>query len=187
MSRSCRSVLATCVIAFLLVGCATSGQKMGAVDKIYGYSLAGVDVTVSKDAYTGVFERADNIDDEEFAKQVEEKLEVTLVETIAPSFSGDIPAKVLVHVDEMDIASGIGRAVVGNESYIGGKVDVVDASTNEIIAEEHFREREKDVSFSGNVGVLFELTKNIIDAVSNDRIEEAAREFAERVKQWLDS
>ena len=109
MSRVCRSAVIVCVLAFLLVGCAST-PKSGAGDKIYGYSLAVVDVTVSPDVYTGLFERIDNIDNEEFARQVEESLEAVMTETIAPSFSGDIPARVLVHVDEMMIASDVGIA-----------------------------------------------------------------------------
>ena len=175
-----------CLLVFLIAGCAAT-PKMRVSDHIYGYSLEKVEVAVDQDAHTGVFERMDNIDDEEFARELEQKLEKELVAGIAPLFSGKMPARVLVHVDEMNIASGIGRALLGSSSFIGAQVSIVDVSTGEILLEKHFREQEKDVSFSGNIGGLIELTKNVVDAAVNDRVEEATREFAERVRKWLDS
>ena len=175
-----------CFLAFLMTGCATA-PKSGVSDRIFGYSLDRVEVTISKDAYTGFLERLDNIDDRTFSRQVKEQLETVMTETVGPSFSGKVPALVLVHVDEMNIASGVGRAILGSPSFIGARVTVVGVFTKKVISERHFREQEKDVSFSGNLGGLIELTKNIIDATTNDRVEEAAREFAERVKRWLDA
>ncbi len=186
MSKYFLPAAASVVLVILLAGCSTKTQ-LGARDQVYGYSLAAVEVTISDDVYTGVFERMDNVDKEEFAERVKTRLEAVMTESVGPSFSGTQPARMLVHVDEMDIASGAGRAIFGKESYIGGKVDIVDVASNKIIAERHFREREKDVSFGGNLGGLIELTKNIVDAVANDRVDEVAREFAERVKGWLDS
>ena len=146
-----------------------------------------MDVTISEDAYTGVFEHMDDLDEVEFAAEVETKLEAALTEVISSSFSGAMPARLLVHVDEMAIASGVGRALLGSESFIGAQVSIVDVDTNVTIAERHFREREKDVSFGGNLGALIEITKNVADAATNDRVDVAAQEFAETVKGWLES
>ena len=87
----------------------------------------------------------------------------------------------------MVIASRVGRAVLGNQSLIGGKVEVLDVLTEKMIAEMHFREQEKDIEFSGNLGILVEVTKNVLDGAMNNRVEKAAKEFADRVKDWLES
>ena len=52
MTKSCKMAVIAFAFASLLSGCATT-QPMGASDKIYGYSLIEVDVTVDEDAYTG--------------------------------------------------------------------------------------------------------------------------------------
>ena len=174
------------LLAFVIAGCATT-QQMGASDQVYGYSLVEVDVTVSEDAYTGMFERLDDLEDDEFAAEVQTKLEAALNDAIRPSFSGDMPAQVLVHVDEMAIASGAGRALLGNESHIGAYVRVIDVTANATIAERHFREGDKDVSFGGNLGVLVEVAKNVGDAAANDRVDSVAQEFARAVKGWLEN
>lgn len=171
------------VSAAMLSGCATTIK--GVNDNIYGYALAGVEVTASEDAYTGIFDRIDDLDDAEFAKQVEEKLQAVMTEALTPSFSGNRAAIIVAHVDEMNIASGFGRAIGGNPSFIGAQVRVIDASSRSVIAEKHFRVQEKRVSFDGLL-VIVEITKNVIDATTNDEIEEVAREFTEEVKKWLD-
>ena len=175
-----------CAVCLLLSACA-SVPPMGASDKIFGYALVEVEVEASEDAYTGLFERMDDLDDDEFRQEVETKLKAALTEVLGSSFTGTMPARVFVHVDEMEIASGAGRALLGSGSFVGANVRVVDMSSGEVLAEKHFREREKDVSFGGNIGVLVEITKNIADAALNDRVEQAAREFAEAVKDWMDS
>ncbi len=185
MPRSWWNLTAVALVAALLAGCQTT--QVGIKDQVRGYTLASVEVTVDENAYTGVFERLDNIDNEEFARQFEQRLETVMHDTLGSSFSGDRPVHTSVHVNEMNIASDAGRALLGSESYIGAKVSVLDATTRKVIAERHFREREKDVSFTGNIGILVEITKNVIDAGSNDMLDDAVREFAESVKVWFDN
>ena len=185
MPRSLWNLTALTLLAVFLAGCQTT--QVGVRDQVRGYTLANVDVTVDENVRTGVFERLDDIDDKEFARQFEQRLETAMVRMLGSSFSGERPVRMSVHVDEMNIASGAGRALLGSESYIGAKVSVLDATTRKVIAERHFREREKDVSFTGNLGILVEITKNVIDAGSNDMLDDAVREFAESVKDWLDN
>ena len=66
-------------------------------------------------------------------------------------------------------------------------MSVQDAVTRNVIAERHFREREKDVSFTGNFGILVEITKNVVDAGSNDMLDDAFPEFAAAVKVRIDN
>ena len=172
-------------LAFILAGCMTT--QVGIRDQVRGYTLASVEVTIDENVRTGVFERLDDIDDEELAQQFEQQLETVMYRTLGSSFSGEQPVHISVHVDEMNIASGAGRALLGSESYIGANVRVLDATTRQVIAERYFREQEKDISFTGNLGILVEITKNVIDAGSNDMLDEAAQEFAESVKVWLDT
>ena len=172
--------------ALLAAGCA-SHPGPAVAPRIDGYALAGVEVTVDGEAWTGWFERVDNVDNAEFASEVEEKLEAALTEATTPSFTGDHPAMLLVHVDEMNIASGLGRALMGRQSRIGGMVSVVDAATDETVVRARLSELEKDVRFGGNVGRLVEVAKNVTDAAVNDRVEKVAREFAQRVHRWLES
>ena len=185
MPRSWWKLTAMALVAVFLAGCQTA--QVGIRDQVRGYTLASVEVAVDENAYTGIFERLDDIDDEEFARQFEQRLESVMYRTLGSSFSGERPAHMSVHVNEMNIASDAGRALLGSESYIGAKVRVLDATSHKVIAERYFREREKDVSFTGNIGILVEITKNVIDAGSNDMLDEAVREFAESVKVWLDN
>lgn len=185
MIRSKKLAATPLVVAFLFTGCATTPQIwVNPSDKVYGYSLLEVDVEISEDAYTGMVERLDDLKKGEFAEEVKSKLEAALNNAIEPSFLGSMPARVLVHVDEMVIASGVGRAVLGNESYIGANVRVVDVDTNTTIAERHFRAGGDRVSFGGVLAVV-EIARNVGDAVSNDRVEAVAGRFAQAVNGWL--
>ena len=170
----------------LLAGCLATG-KVGVKEQVRGHSLGKVEVIIEEGAFTGLFERVDDLDDEEFASHFKERLESAMTRTLVASFPGGSPVQVLVHVNEMNIASGAGRALLGKQSYVGARVQIVDPSTQRTIAEKHFREQEKDVSFSGNIGILVEITKNVIDAGTNDMVEDAAQEFADRVRVWLDN
>ncbi len=185
MTRNWLNLTVAVLFAVLLTGCMTT--QAGISDQVRGYTLASVDVTVDENVRTGVFERLDDIDDKEFAQQFEQQLETAMYGTLESSFSGDQPVHMSVHVDEMNIASDAGRALLGSESYIGATVSVLDATTGDVIAERYFREQEKDVSFTGNLGILIEITKNVIDAGSNDMLDDAAQELAEAVKVWLDT
>lgn len=170
----------------LLAGCLATGT-VGVKEQVRGHSLASVEVTIKEGAFTGVFERIDDLNDEEFASRFKDSLKSAMIQTLADSFPGSKPVQLLVHVDEMNIASGAGRALLGNRSYVGARVQIVDPSARRTIAERHFREQEKDLTFTGNIGILVEITKNVIDAGTNDMVEDAAQEFADRVKAWLDS
>lgn len=185
MPRSLWNLTAVTLLAVFLAGCQTT--QVGVRDQVRGYTLASVDVMVDENVRTGVFERLDDIDDKEFARQFKQRLEIAMFRTLGSSFSGERPVRMSVHVTEMNIASGAGRALLGSESFIGAKVSVQDAATRKVIAERHFREREKDVSFTGNIGILVEIAKNVVDAGSNDMLDDAVREFAEAVKVWLDN
>lgn len=186
MSRTVRTVTVLLAIGFLLAGCLTTTPK-GASNQVRNYSLAKLDVTIAEDVNTGLFERMDDIDDQEFARQFEERLEAALTESLAPALSGKRPAEVLVRVDEMDIASEAGRALSGSQSFIGARVRILDAANGETIAERHFKESEKQHSFTGNIGILVEITKNLVDAAQNDMLEDAVQDFAEAVRTWLES
>ena len=176
---------AAVLFTVLLAGCMTT--QAGIRDQVGGYTLASVDVTIDENVRTGVFERLDDVDDEELELQFEQRLETVMYSTLGSSFSGEQPVHMSVHVDEMNLASDAGRALLGSNSFIGANVSVLDATTGEVIAERYFREQEKDVSFDGNLGILIEITKNVIDAGSNDMLDDAAEDFAESVKVWLDT
>lgn len=176
---------AAALFAVFLAGCMTT--QAGIKDEVLGYTLASVDVMIDENVRTGVFERMDDIGDEEFAQQFEQRLETFMYGMLGSSFAGEQPVHLAVHVNEMNIASDAGRAFFGSKSYIGANVSVLDATTGEVIAERYFREQEKDVSFTGNIGILVEITKNVIDAGTNDMLDDAIEEFAESVKAWLDT
>ena len=184
MLRILRTGVALSLLGVLLAGCFVTG---GVKDQVRGHSLEKVEVTIEEGASTGFFERVDDLDDEEFASQFKERLEDVMTRTLADSFPGGNAVQMLVHVDEMDIASGVGRAIRGRQSFVGARVQIVDSSTQRIIAERYFREQEKDVTFTGNLGFLVDITKNVIDAGTNDMVEDAVQKFADRVKEWLDN
>ena len=80
-----------------------------------------------------------------------------------------------VHMTELNIACDAGRALLGSESHIGAEVSVLDTTTRKVIAERHFREREEGVAFAGNLGILVETAKYVIDAGGNDMLDDAVQ------------
>ena len=194
------AVTATILFCSLVSGCATNPTAaVPPPPSIDGYALVGADVTVSEDAWTGRFGRLDGMDEVEFAKRVEEELESALVEAVADSFTGEHSARIVVHVDEMNVATGVGKALLFKRSRLGGVVRVVDTDTEETVAEARLSEREQlraplesDSMFevsstaggsAGVGGAWVELAGHI----SEDRVANIAREFAWRVRLWLNS
>lgn len=97
---------------------------------------------------------------------------------------GRHPASVLAHDDSMNITGEAGRGLLGSASPIRPQVRVRHASTQDVLAERHYREQETDPSFSGNIGILVEVARNVIDAANNHTAEDAARKFTGRVRAW---
>ena len=124
------AVTATIMFCSLVSGCATNPDAaVPPPPSMDDYALVGADVTVGEDAWTGRFGRLDGMDEVEFAKRVEEALESALVEAVADSLNGERPARIVGHVDEMNIATGVGKALLFKRSRLGGVVRVVDTDT----------------------------------------------------------
>ena len=195
-----KAAAAVIAVALLASGCASNPQAEAVPPPpVDGFALAGVDVTVGEDAWTGRFGRLDDIDDAEFAGRVEEHLRAAVAEAASGAFAGERRARIVVHVDEMNIASGVGKTFLFKRSRLGGIVSVIDAHTDEPIAEARLREVEalraplqSDANLSVSVtpgesasvgGAWVELAGHLAE----DRVEHIARAFAERVRRWLDS
>ena len=177
------AVGAICLPVLLLMGCAA--KTAGVSFLVEGYGPGKVEVSVHENPETGAFSRIDNLTDEEFAAEVIAATEAKLGEALSVALTGVKPLNLVVVIDKMDIASGIGRALGGNNSFMAGQVALVDAATNEAIAVKYFDVKENNVSFDGNLGFLIQITKNIAESVASSRVETIVEVFAEEVSEWL--
>ena len=182
----------------LVSGCATNPDAAVPPPPSFdGYALVGADVTVSEDAWTGRFGRLDGMDEAEFAKRVEEELESALVEAVTDTFAGERSARIVVHVDEMNITTGAGRMLLLRRSRLGGVVSVVDTDTEETVAEARLSNREElpaplesdsllEVSSTaGGPASVGGAWVEFADRISEDRVADIAQEFAGSVRLWL--
>lgn len=172
------------LMAVFLSGCATS-KPTGVNDRLQDYRVNDVSVSFADKIDLGVFERLDNEDDKDFVERVGESIEKTVHESVMDSLGGTKPADIAITLTEVDVASGVGRALLGSDSSITGIVEIVDANSRDVLAERTIKGEDKSTNMGGNVGGLISLVSNITDSATTDRIAAVVGDFSNKLRDWI--
>lgn len=173
-----------CFMAVFLAGCATS-QPSGVNHLLQEYHINDVRVSFADKVDLGVFERMDNEENKDFVERVGASIEKTVHESISSSLSGTKPANVVITLTEVDIASGVGRALGGQNSSVTGIVKIIDANSSNVLAERVITGKDRSTPIGGNIGSLISLASDIVDAATTDRVAEVVSDFSITLSDWI--
>jgi len=173
------------LMAVFLVGCATS-QLSGVNHLLQEHHIKDVRVSFADKVDLGVFERMDNEEDKDFVERVGASLEKTVHASIRSSLGGTKPAHIVITLTEVDIASGVGRALGGHDSSITGIVKIIDANSSNILAERVIKGKDRSTPIGGNIGSLISLVSDIVDAATTDRVAEVVSDFSIKLRDWIE-
>lgn len=177
--------LCVLLVAVFLAGCATS-KLSGVNDLLQDYHVKDVRVSFADKVDMGVFERMDNEEDKDFVERVGASIEKTVRESIMSSLDGPKPANIAITLTEVDIASGVGRALGGHDSSITGIVEILDANSSAVLAERVIKGQDSSTHMGGNVGALISIISNVADAATTDRVAEAVNDFSIKLRDWIE-
>ena len=177
--------LGVLLMAVFFAGCATS-KLSGVNDLLREYHVKDIRVSFADKVDMGVFERLDNEEDKDFVERVGASIEKTVHESIMSSLDGPKPANIVITLTEVDIASGVGRALTSHDSSITGIVEILDANSSAVLAERVIKGQDSSVHMGGNVGVLISIISNVADAATTDRVAEVVNDFSIKLRDWIE-
>ena len=172
------------LMAVFFAGCAPS-EFTGVNHLLRDYHVKDVRVSFADKIDMGTFERLDNEDDKDFVERVRASIEKTVRESIMSSLNGPKPADIVITLTEIDVASGVGRAL-GHHSSIIGIVEIVDADSGGVIVEKVITGEDRATELGGNVGSLMSLISNVADAATTDRVADAVSDFSINLRDWIE-
>lgn len=170
----------------LLAACTTERESADTRAAINSVTIEDVQIVVEPGIYTGL----PALDGKSLQEQVREysaALTYALRHQAIGKPGGPTPARLIVRLHQVDLASGIGRVLGGNGSSIAGSAMIVDLKNPKrvIAVSPTLVATEGSISGSGNIGVFVVLAVKVVDAASESRAERMARSFAESVTGWL--
>jgi hypothetical protein len=99
---------------------------------------------------------------------------------------GPVPARMIVTLRRLSVASGAGRALIGSDSAAALGVRLEAIKTKALIAaEDNVVAVERGLKGGGTIGVVIALAANATDAANNDLMDKLAGASVEQLYRWL--
>lgn len=170
----------------MLAACMPTSESADVREAINSVSIQDVQIEVDPEVYTGL-PALDGKSPQEQLRDYTSALTYALKSQVIGRPGGPTPAKLIVRLHQVDLASGVGRVLGGNGSSVAGRAFIVELKNpRRMIAESpNLIANEGSISGSGNIGVLVVFAVKVIDAASEARAERMARYFADSVRNWL--
>lgn len=114
-------------------------------------------------------------------------LHETMVHELVGLPGGSTPARLVVTLHNVDVASREGRVITGSDSYIQGTVRLENAKTGQLIAEaQRIRGQDHGVKGQG-LGIAVALVINAAEASQGEDVlvQKLSASFTRNVKAWL--
>ncbi len=184
-ARELRIPAGLLVAVLLLAGCASTPS--GVRSQLVEYRIDKVTASLADTIDMGAFQRIDNEEDRDFVERVRAAVEITARDAVRSSLNGANPANVDIVLTRIDVASGVGRAVLGKDSSITAIVEVKDASSGAVLAQGPVFGRDRSAPIGGNIGGLIKLFADVSDAVVGDRVSAVAHDFSDNLKTWIEN
>jgi hypothetical protein len=156
------------------------------------YEITEVEVTISKTAVYGA-EMVDGSSPQELGKKIQAALKRKLTAELAQPKTKKIPARLVVELKQLDMSSGVGRALMNSTSQIGGDVTLLEKRTKNVIArQENLGTGDNSLYASGGgdgkAGTAMSIAAlaiNVAQSGEEDRIASVVNPFAAQIKAWL--
>lgn len=176
-------LLAVFAVAAIVSACQTADPRL--VTALRSSSVTQIQLETAPDVNMGGFFDRKKPDPQ--LSKVVETLDASLKRELKGLPGGKTPAKLIVTLHTVDLASNAGRIILDNDSSMSGSVRLQDAKTGRLIAETGVYVTEKGVRGEGNIGVFVAMAINAAQ-VSHKRdalAYELSDKFVASVKTWL--
>lgn len=171
------------MVCLLFSACASKSLPMVG-ERGREYQIATVEVRLAQDLKLDPFPQLDGESKESLVQRATKRLKEVVYGEVKGTLRGDKPARLEVTIDTLNISSGIGQILAQSNSFLGGRVKLLDDKTDEIIAENTIIAKQ-GTNIQGNVGVLIALAVNTASIAKSDRVDAIASVFADHTKEWL--
>lgn len=177
------------VVLFVVLGvaaCMPTRESAETRSAINSVTIQDVVIEVDPNVYTGL-PALDGKTPQEQLRDYTSALTYALKSQVIGKPGGPTPAKLVIKLHQVDLASGVGRVVGGNGSAVSGRAMIVELKNPKrlIVESPTLVAQEGSISGSGNIGVFVALAVKVVDAASEARAERMARYFADSVRNWL--
>ncbi len=170
----------------LLAACSSERESADTRAAINSVSIQDINIEVEPGVYTGL-PQMDGKTPQDQLRDYTSALSYALKNQVIGKPGGKIPARLIVRLHQVDLASGVGRVMGGRGSAVSGRAVIVDLKNpKRVIAQSpNLVASEGAISGSGNIGALVVLAVKAVDAASEARAERLARYFSDSVSKWL--
>ena len=178
--------LLSLTVVLAVSACTTVRENVEVRQAINSVTIQDIQIEVEPDVYMSL-PAMDGKSPQDQLRDYTAALTYALRNEVIGKPGGPTPAKLVVRLHQVDLASGLGRVVMGSGSTVAGRAYIVELKKrNGTIAESpNLVANEGAISGSGNIGVFVALAVKAADAASEGRAERMARSFAGSVRNWL--
>jgi len=176
--------IATLVCVSVLAGCATRDPRL--VEALKGSKVTEVRVEATPDVATGL-PMIDGKKPEEAVAMVVNALKTVAARELIGYPGGSNPARLVITLQQADLASAPGRVLIGSNSSITGTARLEDARTGQLIAQNPRIHGQND-GVKGHDAIGFAVAMAINAAMTQNQealAEKLAVSFTKNVKAWL--
>jgi hypothetical protein len=171
------------VVSVVLAGCVTQDPRLTAALKTA--RVADIRIELAPDLKMGS-PLLNGVSQQSQAALVSQILRQKLSHDLKGYPGGNVPARLVVTLHDLDVASAPGRIIAGNNSFIDGTVRLEDIRSGKLIAQAQ-QIRANDITVRGN-GLAIIPAMVINAAVTPNQTAVAtqlAETFAKKVRTWL--
>ncbi|MGM4986531.1 hypothetical protein [Rhizobium sp. 11_C7_N12_5] len=176
-------MLAVFAVAAIVSACQTVDPRL--VTALRSSSVTQIQLETAPDVNMGGFFDRKKPDPQ--LSKVVQTLETSLNRELKGLPGGKTPAKLIVTLGMVDLASNAGRIILDNASSMSGSVRLQDAKTGRLIAETTVSVSEKGMRGGGNIGVFVAMAVNAaqVSQRKDALAHELSDQFVRNVKTWL--
>jgi hypothetical protein len=176
-------LFAVFTLAAIVSACQTADPRL--VTALRSSSITQIQLETAPDVNMGGFFDKKNPDPQ--LSKVVQTLESSLNRELKGLPGGKTPAKLIVTLHTVDLASNAGRIILDNASSMSGSVRLQDAKTGRLIAETTVYVSEKGMHGGGNIGVFVAMAVNAAQvSQKKDALAHVLSDlFVRSVKTWL--
>ncbi|MFS8049177.1 hypothetical protein [Rhizobium sp. BR 314] len=176
-------LIAAFAMAVIVSACQTADPRL--VTALRSSSITQIQLETAPDVNMGGFFDKKKPDPQ--LPKVVQTLEASLNRELKGLPGGKTPAKLIVTLGMVDLASNAGRIILDNHSSMSGSVRLQDARSGRLIAETSIYVSEQGMRGEGNIGVFVAMAINAaqVSKKKDALAHELSDKFVASVKTWL--
>ncbi|KXF77895.1 hypothetical protein ATN84_25115 [Paramesorhizobium deserti] len=176
-------LFAIVIASVVLTGCVSRDPRL--LDALKGVRVTEVQVEATPDVGTG-WPMMNGVTPQQQVAMIVQAVQRVASRDLKGYPGGPNPARLVITLQQADLASMPGRIIAGNDSWIVGTVRLEDARTGRLIAQNpRIQGSDKGIHGDG-LGVIVAVAINAAISKSQEAlVEKLAISFTRNVKTWL--